>query len=687
MHHEHAFSPLMHRFLSLIIPVVLAVNLQARSSDIVVYGGSPAGLAAGVMAAREGASVVVIEPTRWIGGMVTGGLTATDKGKEETIGGFPLEYFTRAAALKPGAEMWFAEPQANMVAFNVMLKLAGVKVVTHQSLKSITREGRRITSLTTSDGSTYEAKVFIDATYEGDLMAKAGVSYIVGRESSAQYGESLAGFYPMPIRPRSVEIMQSDCPSIGGTGPSYIHGTPIAISALDEAGKPIFGVYAAKAEPGSADKLTQAYNFRLCVTQRTDIKVPFPKPAHYDPTRYELLLRLIKAYPGVRFGRLFHLGKIANGKYDLNAQGFLSTDYPGANTDYPDGDAATRARIWQDHIDYIQGLLWFLGNDERVPESLRDQANSWGLCSDEFVDNNFWPYALYVREARRMIGDYVMVQKDLQNDIFKDDSIGMGSFVIDCHIVQRIVAEDGTVRDEGSFQDAPALPYQIPYRSLTPKPAECENLLVPVCLSASHIAYCSLRMEPVYMALGHASGVAAAMAAKANTSVQSVNVTALRQKLVEQKAVLELASLANMPRSAQLPGIVMDEQEAERTGNWQGSTFGNPVDGSSRHDENTEKGKKSVTYTLKVPTAGRYEVRLSYASAANRASNVPVAILHAEGIATVTVNQRLAPPIDKLFISVGTFNFQAEKPVVVTISNAGTNGYVGADAVQLLEVK
>ena len=672
----------------LLLILSLASTLSAADFDLVVYGGTPAGLSAGIIAAREGASVVVIEPTKWIGGMVTGGLCHSDVGKEETIGGFPREFFARAAAAKPDTPMWYAEPSVNLGTFQTMLREAGVKVITAQALKSITKEGALITSLTTSDGTTYHGKEFIDATYEGDLMAAAKVSYIVGRESTAQYGEPLAGYHPMPIRPRTIEVMESDCPSIGGKGPSYIHGTPTNISGVDAQGKPIFGVFPdPKQTPGSADKLTQSYNFRICVTQRADILVPFPKPANYDAARYELLLRLIHAFPGIRFGRLFHLGNVANGKYDLNAQGLFSTDYPGANFDYPDGDAATRARIWQDHTDFIQGMLWFLGHDERVPQTLREQTNSWGLCKDEFADNAHWPYALYVREGRRMIGEYVMVQKDLQADIFKDDAIGMGSFLIDCHIVQRILAADGTVRDDGSFQDTPALPYQIPYRSLIPKRAECENLLVPVCLSASHIACCSLRMEPVYMALGHASGLAAVMAIKAKTPVQNIGVPALRKKLLEQKAVLELASLKNMIRSALLPGIVMSEQSAEQIGHWTGSAYGSPVDGSSIHDANTEKGSKSVIYRLKIPASGKYEVRVSYAAAPNRASNVPVSIEHAKGTQTVLVNQRTAPPIDKLFVSLGTFTFSADKPAVITISNKGTDGIVGADAVQLIEVK
>jgi hypothetical protein len=657
----------------------------ASESDLVIYGGTPAGLSAGIIAAREGASVVIIEPTKWIGGMVTGGLCRTDVGKEQTIGGFPREFFARAAAAKPGSEMWYAEPHVNLATFHAMLKEAGVKVVTLQSLKSITKEGASITSLTTADGTTYQGKMFIDASYEGDLMAAAKVSYIVGRESRAQYGEPLAGYYPMPIRPRTVEVMESDCPSIGGKGPAYIHGTPASISGLGADGKPIFGVFpATKLQPGDADHRTQAYNFRICVTQRPDIFVPFPKPANYEASRYELLLRLIQAFPGVRFGRLFHIGLTSHGKYDLNAQGLFSTDYPGANFDYPNGDAATRARIWQDHIDFTQGMFWFLGHDERVPRSLREQALSWGLCKDEFADNHHWPYALYIREGRRLIGEHVMVQKDLQTNIFKEDGVGMGSFLIDCHIVQRILAEDGTVRDEGSFQDTPALPYQIAYRSLTPKRAECENLLVPVCLSTSHIAYCSLRMEPVYMAIGHACGLAAVQAIHGKSSVQGIDVKALREKLLAQKAALELPELANMPRSAKLPGIVMDDSQATQTGHWTGSTYGNPVDGASVHDANAEKGKLSITYTLQVPASGSYEVRVSYAAAPNRASNVPVSIQHADGTAAATVNQKRKPPQDDLFISLGAFRFDKGKPAVITIRNDNTDGIAGADAVQLL---
>lgn len=656
-----------------------------KDADVIIYGGTPAGIIAGVAAAREKASVVIIEPTKWIGGLVTGGLTRSDTGREDTIGGLAREFFTRAAAGYEPKWMWFAEPHTNMAAFQAMLREGGIEVVIGQRLKAVERAGQRIASITTEDGTAYTGKQFIDATYEGDLMAKVGVSYIVGRESRAQYGEALAGFTPMPVRPRSDEVMANVCSCLGGTATHYIHGTPIKIQARDESGKLLFGVREAKAEPGSADKLTQAYNFRVVVTQREDLRIPFPKPQTYDPARYELLLRLIKAYPSVRFGRLFHLGAVAGGKYDLNAQGLFSTDYPGGNTDYPDGDYASRDRIWQDHVDFIQGMLWFLGNDKRVPQALRDETNSWGLCRDEFADNGHWPYALYVREARRMIGDYVMVQRDLQREVTKPDSVAMGSFVIDCHIVQRIVAEDGMVTDEGSFPDAPARPYQIPYRSITPKRAECENLLVPVCLSASHIAYCSLRMEPVYMALGHASGLAAVAALRGGKAVQEIEVQALRARLREQKQVFELAGQEAIVFADKLPGVVVDDEHAQFTGEWTGSTFaGGGVEGAARHDANSEKGKKSARFTLQVPATGEYEVRLSYSPATNRATNVPVTIEHAEGTAQVTMNQRLAPKFDKFFVSLGSFRFTAGKAVVVTVSNAGTDGFVVADAVQLL---
>jgi len=667
-----------------------------QQHDLIIYGGTPSGLIAAIAAIRENPelSILLIEPSRWIGGVVTGGLSRTDKGREEIIGGITREYFERAKAIGgKDTPMWYAEPRHNLTAFEQLVTECGdgLAVITKHHLTSVEKDRTRIVGITLDDGSTHHAKFFIDASYEGDLMAQAGVRYIVGRESRDQYDEPLAGFTPMPVRPHNASTMGAVCKCLGGDAPHFIHGTPVAIDAFDANGELLAGVVRAAPalKPGDADGLTQAYNFRLCVTQREDIFVPFPKPQRYDPGRYELLLRLIKSYPTVRFGRLVHLGAIANGKYDLNAQGLFSTDYAGGNTDYPDGDPETRAAIYQDHVDYVQGFLWFLGHDPRVPRELRDEVGTWGLCADEFTDNGHFSHALYVREARRMVGEYVMRQQDTWTDITKPDSVAMGSFILDCHIVQRIVTGDGTVADEGSFQDSPTRPYQIAYRSLLPKRAECENLLVPVCLSASHIACCSIRMEPVYMSLGHASGVSAAMALRAAPdapSAHTVPVKVLQKKLREQKAVLHLEGLADLITVDKLSGIVVDDRDATFVGTWGHSSFGEPVEGTASHDGNGDKGEKSARFEIDVPKSGRYEVRFAYAQSSNRASAAPISIEHAEGTAETTIDQRKTPEHDKLFTTLGTWKFTTDKTAVITVRNDNTDSFVSVDAVQLIEI-
>jgi hypothetical protein len=658
----------------------------AETCDVLVYGGTPGGLSAALAAAREGASVVVIEPTKWIGGMVTGGLASTDVGNEKVIGGIAREFFTRAAASKAGTPQWYAEPQVNMTTFKALLQAGKVKVITEQPLKSISRDGNSVESLMTADGKRYEAKMFIDATYEGDLMARAGVSYIIGRESRETYGEPLAGFQPAPLRPRTKEQMALDSPSIGGPkgAMNYVHGTPALIPALDVAGLPLPGVRNRWQETGTGDARTQAYTFRVIVTRTPENRIPFPKPAHYDPMRYELLARVIAAFPGIRFSKLVYLGPIANGKFDANAIGLVvGTDHVGANDAYPDGDEKTRARIWQDHIDYVQGFFWFLAHDPRSPADLQTQAAEWGLAKDEFTDNNHWPYALYVREARRMIGAYVMRQSDCTEQITKPDSIGMGSFIMDSHAVQRLVNHDGSVIDEGNF-DVPVRPYQIPYRSLVPERGQCGNLLVPVCMSASHVAYGSIRMEPQYMIMGQACGLAAVQAIHNQKAVQDVDVPALQARLRELHQVLDLPLPPGSVAAKDLPGIVVDDAAAQYTGEWQASSSSGGVDGMYHHDMNEGKGAKSARFEVHVPKDGKYEVRFAYTTAPNRATNVPVNVAHADGEKTVVVNEKQEPKIDKAFVSLGTFRFTADKTATVTVTTAGTDGYVVVDAVQFL---
>ena len=519
--------------------------------DVVVYGATPGGIAAAIAATREGASAILIEPSGHIGGMTAGGLSTADTGKEETIGGISREFFTRADAKyndpKKTAtpfEFWKSEPHVAMTTFQEMIDEAGISVVKKQFLQSVAREGNRIVSLTTKDGTTYRGKMFVDATYEGDLMARAGVKYTVGREGRDEYGEPLAGFLPAPLRPRDVAYMSAP-------GTAYTHGTPCELPARDASGKLFWGV-TDKPWPalGTGDKLVQSYTFRVIITRNKDNLVPFPKPKNYYPERYDLLVELIRRYPGIKFPRIVYIGWIPGGKSEINASGLIfSTDYWGGNTDYPEGDEATRARIYQDHVDYVQGLLWFLGNDERVPPELRKETQGWGLCRDEFVDNGHWPHALYVREARRMIGRYVMRQQDCQDENTKPDAIAMGGFILDSHAYQRLVTPEGYVIDEGNFDVRAIKPYQIPYRSITPHKEQCANLLVPVCLSATHVAYGALRMEPQYMNFGHAAGVAAVAAIRADAAVQDIDVKALQARLLATKQVLSLPPKAKASKA------------------------------------------------------------------------------------------------------------------------------------------
>jgi hypothetical protein len=499
-----------------------------RSADVVVYGATAGGVIAAVAAAREGKSVLLLEPGRHVGGMVSGGLGATDTGNRAAIGGYSREFFdrvrrhyvrkygARSAQVKDCSAGFRFEPHVAENVLREMLKEAKVEVLFGQRLAAVKKVGALLTRITTLAGDEFAARVFIDASYEGDLMARAKVSYTVGREGRAQYGESLAG-------------VQARSPA---------HQWPVKVSPFDEKGKLLPLVQPDPlAKPGSGDRLVQAYNFRVCMTRRKDNQVPFPKPAGYDPKRYELLARYLKLRPDLKVGQLMHPVPMPNGKTDTNNNGPFSTDHIGASRDYPEADYPRRERVWRDHVEYVQGFLYFLASDAAVPAKLRAEMRSWGLAKDEFTDTGHWPHQLYVREARRMLGAYVMTQADITEKRAKDDSVGLGSYNADSHHVQRVPAPGGGVINEGDFQ-VPVRPYAIPYRCLVPRPAECENLLVPVCLSSSHVAYGTVRMEPVFMILGQASGVAAALALDGKTSVQKVPAEKLRAKLEAQEAVL-----------------------------------------------------------------------------------------------------------------------------------------------------
>jgi hypothetical protein len=522
-----------------------AASAQPQSFDVVVYGGTAGGVVTAIAAAREGASVALLEPRDHLGGMVSGGLGFTDFGKKEVIGGYSLEYYERAGKKYGTPIQWYLEPQVAEAIFKEWAAEAGVRVFYRHRLvekTGVSKAGTRITAIRLENGAEFRAKVFADATYEGDLMAQAGVSYTFGRESTEQYGESLAG-----VRDRTP-----------------LHQFQVSVPARDAAGRLLPEISGEpKAASGSADTKLQAYNFRVCMTRRDDNRVPFPKPAGYDPARFALLAKMLAAMDAVKReaalapetqaqkgdprGRLkqpwslwdvMKPDPIPNGKTDTNNNGAFSTDYIGGNYAYAEGDYATRARIWQAHVDYVQGFLYFLQHDPQVPAALHQAMAGWGLCKDEFTDTAHWPHQLYVREARRMIGEYVMAQKDIQTDLRKPDVIGMGSYNSDSHNIQRIVNAEGFAENEGDMQVA-VTPYQIPYRVMLPKRAEVTNLLVPVTFSATHVAYSTLRMEPQYMIIGHAAGVAAKMAIDANVAVQAIDAAVLSAKLKQQRAVFE----------------------------------------------------------------------------------------------------------------------------------------------------
>jgi len=548
-----------------VVAAAVAAQLPERY-DVVVYGGTAGGVVAAVQAARLGRKVVLLEPGRHLGGMTSGGLGATDIGNKDTIGGVAREFYarvkrhyerpeawvwekpadyTRPARHDPEADgvMWYFEPHVAERICNDLVKEAGVTVVYGQRLdlkNGVKKSGARISEIAMESGRRFAGRVFVDASYEGDVMAKAGVAYHIGREADAVYGETLNGVQPRRLPYNLANFFRpTDAYRIPGDRTSgLLHGV--------EPGPP--------GEEGSGDRRVQAYCFRLCLTDVPANRVPFQRPEGYDPAHYELVLRWLateeqglvfpdhpkppRAIANPVLGRNPFAVIMPNRKTDQNTKGPISSDFIGRNYDYPDGDYATRERIFQEHVRWHQGLLWFMANEPRVPERFRRETQRWGLAKDEFTDTGHWPHQLYVREARRMIGAHVMTEHEVAGRRRVPDSVGLGSYAMDSHKTQRYVDADGWVRNEGTMGGG-VKPYAISYRSLTPRSAECENLLVPVCLSASHVAYGSIRMEPVYMILGQSAGTAAALACADNVAVQSLDYARLRAQLQRDGQRLE----------------------------------------------------------------------------------------------------------------------------------------------------
>jgi hypothetical protein len=524
--------------------------------DVVVYGGTSAGVIAAVQADRLGKSVVLVAPEKHLGGLSAGGLGYSDTGKKDTIGGLAREFYHRiwkqydrpeawrwqrredygnqgqGTPAIDGAQrtMWIFEPHVAEAVYDEMLEAEGVLVHRDEWLdreQGVAIEGGRIQSIRMLSGQTFRGRIFIDATYEGDLMATAGVKYAIGREANGVYGERWNGVQK--------DARQHQHYFANPVDPYFVPGDPKSGLLPRISSEP-------PGENGQGDHKIQAYCYRMCLTNVPANRVAFAKPQGYDPGQYELLARVFATGWRQMFQKF---DPLPNGKTDTNNHGPFSTDNIGMNYDYPEASYARRREILAEHTRYQQGLMYFMANDPSVPAEVREAMSNWGLAKDEFTDTGNWPHQIYVREARRMVGEYVMIEGDTLSTRETPNSVGMGSYSLDSHNVQRYVTPDGFVQNEGDVGvSTRGKPYKIAYGSLVPRRGECQNLLVPICVSASHIAYGSIRMEPVFMILGHSCATAAALALEADLPVQDVPYDELRERLLAEGQVLEYAERA-----------------------------------------------------------------------------------------------------------------------------------------------
>lgn len=536
--------------------ILAASSARAADFDVVVYGGTSAGVTAAVQAKRMGKTVVIVGPDKHLGGLSSGGLGYTDTGNKSVIGGLAREFYHRVwrhydadsgwtwqkkseygnkgqgTPAIDGAQrtMWIFEPSVAEKVFEDFVRENQIPVHRDEWLdraRGVKKDGARIASITMVSGKVYTGRMFIDATYEGDLMAAAGVDYHVGREASRVYGEEWNGVQTGVLHHRHhFGVLK------GKIDPYVIPGDPKSGVLPRVSAEP----------PGNyrdGDKRVQAYCYRMCLTDHPENRLPFPKPAGYDPKQYELLARVYAA----GWNETFHkFDPIPNRKTDTNNHGPFSTDNIGMNYDYPEASYARRREILQEHENYQKGWLYFVANDPRVPKDVQQAMRQWGLPKDEFKDNGGWPHQIYVREARRMVGAYVMTENELLKKRPTPESVGMGSYTIDSHNVQRYITPEGYVQNEGDIGVGLKGPYEIAYGSLVPKRGQADNLLVPVCVSSSHIAFGSIRMEPVFMILGQSAATAAIMAIDAKIRVQDVPYGKLQERLIKDGQILTYAA-------------------------------------------------------------------------------------------------------------------------------------------------
>ena len=627
--------------------------------DICVYGGTSAGVIAAYSAHKMGKSVVLIEPGKYLGGMTTGGLGMTDIGNKYAVTGLARLFYRHIGKHYNKFEQWTFPPSVATKVINQFVEAGDLNVLYNRRIISSVVENKNIKAITLESSKESDtkslievhAKQFIDCSYEGDLMAKSGVSYTTGRESNAEYGETLNG----------VQI-------------SYWHQFPDGIDPYKIEGDSTSGLCWGISnntlkEKGSGDKLIQAYNFRLCLTDVPENRRPFEKPETYDPSKYELLARALKKMePTIDNFLLFNWGIMPDHKYDVNNKGPLSTDMIGMNYEYPEGSYVTREKIWKDHVEYTKGLLYFMTHDERVPEQLRNKISEFGWAKDEFVDNDNFPTQLYIRESRRLIGEYVMTQKNCQGTVTVDDGVGFGAYGMDSHNCQRIVI-NGMVKNEGDVQVGGFSPYPISYRSIVPKQNECQNLIVPVCLSATHIAYGSIRMEPVFMVLGQSAAIASSLAIDDKKSVQNIDVHKLQTILADDPYL-----------DGSIPEILVDDTDSlkiKMTGNWSNKSGHQ----SYKSGYKFANGKNaSFTFNPVIKESSKYEIYFFCPSLPEQdmPQSLSFEIKHADG---TEIKQIDLLNNKNSWVSLGVYNCSEGKSSYVKLATTRPTDRLFADAV------
>jgi hypothetical protein len=648
-----------------IVTASSAYSQRVISTDICVYGGTSAGVITAYTAQKLGKQAVLVEPGRRLGGLTSGGLGYTDIGNKYAISGISRDFYRRVGQHYGKFEQWIFEPKVAESIFQDYAKRAGFQVLYDSRLKEVRKKGNTITEIVLENSVAPDAKtdvivraqVFIDCGYEGDLMARAGVSYTVGREDNKDYGETING----------VQLMDG-------------HQFPDGIDPYKKPGDPksglVWGVTDGNLGPaGLGDKKVQAYNYRICLTSDPENMIPITRPEGYDASHYELLLRLFDAYPNRRKLRDYFIWSfMPNHKTDINNRSAFSTDMIGMNYQYPDGTYEQRAKIIRDHTEYTKGLLYFFGHDPRVPDTLRMQMQQWGYPKDEYTEMGNWTPQLYIREARRMIGAYVMTQHNCQGREVVTDGVGMAAYTMDSHNTQRLIV-NGQVKNEGNVEVGGFGPYPIAYRSLTPKAAECGNLLVPVCLSATHIAFGSIRMEPVFMVLGQSAATAAVMAIDGGTTVQKVDVSQLQQRLKDDPLA-----------DGSIFEILVDNRDSlrvQRRGTWSRETRGGYGPDFFVHTPSNES-MASVRFTADIPRTGRYAGYIYFPRVQGLSSATLVIVndgTRTHGLSIRESDIRVEGQTSGEWVPLGTYDLAQGTTSFVQVSNKDADGKVVADAV------